>query len=95
MSRDPSRRKTGREPETPSKLELAERTVRLEEKIDHISGTVNRIEDSLMDEHEELAEQVRQNERRVDKFWTIYRFMLFVVPLLVGSGGLVGYLTFF
>jgi len=79
----------------PSNAELAERTARLEEKIDHISDGVERIEESLADEHEELAEQVQQNEKRVDRFWTIYRFALFVIPLLVGGGGVVGYWALF
>ena len=79
----------------PSNTELAERTARLEEKIDHMNDSVERIEDALLEEHEELGEKVDTNEKRVNKFWTIYRFLLFAIPLIIGSGGLVGYWTLF
>lgn len=79
----------------PSNSELAERTARIEEKVDHISEAVDRIEDDLVEKHDELAEDVEENEKRVNEFWTIYRFLLYTIPLLVGSGGLVGYWALF
>jgi len=96
MSRsDSSPRGDGeRAPGAPSNSELAERTARLEQKIDHISNAVERIEDSLAEEHEELAKQVAQNEKRVNRFWSIYRFFLYMVPLVVGMSG-VSYVAFF
>jgi hypothetical protein len=78
----------------PSNAELAERTARLEQKIDHITGAVDRIENTLENEHDSLAEQVSQNTQRVNRFWSIYRFCLYMLPLLLGTGS-VGYWTLF
>lgn len=96
MSRsDPDFRGEGdRAPGAPSNAELAERTARLEQKIDHIGEAVDRIEKSLANEHDDLAEQVAQNERRVNRFWSIYRFCLYMMPLVLGTGG-VSYWAFF
>lgn len=96
MSRDETdtRSDGGHAAGAPSNAELAERTARLEQKIDHISDAVNRIENSLAKEHDELAEQVAQNERRVNRFWSIYRFFLYMMPLVLGTGG-VSYWAFF
>lgn len=95
MSRSDSNSQTDdRARGAPSNAELGERTARLEQKIDHISEGVKRIETSLAEEHDDLAEQVAQNERRVNRFWSIYRFFLYMVPLVLGTSG-VSYVAFF
>jgi hypothetical protein len=84
---DGDRRRRG----APSNAELAERTARLEQKIDHISDSVDRIEGKLIEEHEELTERVDDTERKADRFWTIYRFILYLIPLVLGTGGAASY----
>jgi len=95
MSRDEpdTRSDGGRATGAPSNAELGERTARLEQKIDHITGAVDRIENTLENEHDSLAEQVSQNRRRADRFWSIYRFFLYMMPLVLGTGG-AGYWAF-
>lgn len=79
----------------PSNAELAERTARIEEKVDHISNAVDRIEGDLVEKQDELAEDIEENETRVNRFWAIYRFALYTIPIVVGSGGAVSYWMLF
>ena len=65
------------------------------EKVDHISNAADRIEDDLLDKHDDLAEDIEQNEKRVNRFWAIYRFAMYTIPIVVGSGGAVSYWMLF
>jgi len=78
--------------DVPSNVELAQRTARVEEKIDAQADTLGRIETALVEDHEDLADQVEQNDRRVTPVYTAWRFGKYALPVLgtlIGSlGGL-------
>jgi len=78
--------------DAPSNVELAQRTARVEEKIDAQGDTLGRIETALVEDHEDLAEQVAENDRRVTPVYTAWRFGKYALPVLgtlIGSlGGL-------
>lgn len=84
-----------RQPGVPSKSELGERVARVEEQVDHIAETVDRIEDDITGNQADLAETVEKNEHRARRFWTIYRFFIYALPLVVGTGGVLSYLALF
>jgi len=66
----------------PSNVELAERTARVEEKIDAQGDTLERIETALVDDHEDLAEQVDENDQRITPVYQAYRLGKYVLPVL-------------
>lgn len=78
--------------DAPSNVELAQRTARVEEKIDAQGDTLGRIETALIEDHEELAAQVEKNDRRVTPVYTAWRFGKYALPvlgtLIGGLGGL-------
>lgn len=78
MSTDPKK--------APSKARLAERTARVEEKVDHIDETTDRIEEKIDENLAELELAVEENERRVDRFWSIYRLSRWGIPIAVSAG---------
>lgn len=74
----------------PSNSELAERTARIEEQVDHVADTVDRIETTISDDLEETEEQVEANAERVASMWTAYRLARWGIPV---AGTLVGALA--
>jgi len=79
----------------PSNVELAERTARVEEKIDAQADTLGRIETALVEDHEDLEEQVRENDRRVTlvyQAWRLGKYGLPVLGTLVGAAAGMGVL---
>jgi hypothetical protein len=79
--------------DAPSKVELAERTARIEEQVEHVSETVDRIETNLTEQHEDLVEDVEQNATRVSRLWTYYRIGRWIIPIGVAIAGTVGTLA--
>jgi hypothetical protein len=77
---------TDRRRPAPSNAKLAERTGRIEERVEHIDESVTRIEEKLDEDLDELAETVEKNEKRAGRFWEIYRFSRWGIPLLVSAG---------
>ena len=74
----------------PSNVELAERTARIEEHVEHVSETVERIETNLNDQHEDLVEDVEENGFRVGRLWMYYRVGRWIIPIGVAVGGTIG-----
>lgn len=77
----------------PTNAELAERTARIEQKVENVEGTVDRIEGRLINEHEELEKQVQDNKAKIRPVHTAYRFSRWIAPLMVGGGGVLGVLA--
>jgi len=65
----------------PSNAELAQRTARIEEQVDHVADTVDRIETRVTDEQDELAEAVEENGEKVGTLWTCYRLGRWAIPV--------------
>jgi hypothetical protein len=79
--------------DAPSNVELAERTARIEEQVGHVSETVDRIETNLNEQHEDLVEDVEENQVRVSRLWTYYRLGRWIIPIGVALGGAIGTLS--
>lgn len=79
--------------DVPSNSELAERTVRIEEQMDHVVETVDRIDERITDEQEEIEEIVEDNAEKVGTMWAAYRFTRWFVPvagsIAAGLGALI------
>jgi t-SNARE complex subunit (syntaxin) len=75
----------------PTNHQLAQRTQRIETQVKHVSETVDRIENNIEDNQEEIVEKVEANSEKVEEIWTVYRFSRWVVPIIAGSGGLYGF----
>lgn len=69
----------------PSNSELTQRITRVEEKIDHQSETLDRIEQQLSDDHQDLTERLERMEPRHKRLWHTYQAGKWLIA--VGSGG--------
>lgn len=74
----------------PSNSELAERTARIEENVRHVAETVDRIEESLVDEQKEIAEQVDDNSQKVATVYTYHQVVKYGLPVLGAVGSFLG-----
>lgn len=77
----------------PTNAELAERMARVEQDVSHVSETVDRIEERVTDDHDDLAEQVEENTERTASLWAAYRlgkWGLPVVGTLLGAAAAAG-----
>lgn len=81
--------------EPPSRHELDGRMLKLEQNVEYVKESVDRIEDNISENQEEMSEKVDQIENKVDKLWHGYILLRYLVPILVGGGGIASYLTFF
>lgn len=77
--------------EIPSNYELSKRTARMEQQIDYIANSVDRIENDLSENQQEIMGKVDEMEDKVDTIWHAYVLARFLFPVLVGSGGIAGY----
>lgn len=69
-----------RRPGAPSNTELAERTARIEEQVEHVADTVDRIEERLDDDLAEQMDVVETNRKRTESMWTAYRIARWTLP---------------
>lgn len=65
----------------PSNSQLAERTARVEAKIDAQADTLDRIETAITSDQAEIAEQVEQNDERITPIYAAYRFSKYALPV--------------
>jgi len=76
----------------PSNHELAQRTARIEEQVNHVAETVDRIENSLDDDLADVAEDVEEVEKQIEglqpehtRMWLVYQAAKWSIA--GGSGG--------
>lgn len=75
--------------EIPSNVELSDRTIRMEQELGEVSETVQRIENRLTDDYEELEETVEEHDEKVETLWTYHQVFRFALPLLGALGSLI------
>lgn len=73
----------------PSNHDLAQRTARIEERVEHVADTVDRIEQSVVEDQVELEEQVDENADKIGDLYPAYRFARWAVPISVAAAGAV------
>lgn len=69
----------------PSNTKLAQRTARIETEVAHVSETVERIEDKLDEDTEEIEESLATTQKKTARMWAIYQFGKYALP----TGGTV------
>lgn len=74
----------------PSNPELAERVVRVEEQMDHVVETVDRIENRLTEQHSNLEDAVANNTEDTAKLKSKYRLVKWVVGTTIALLGTIG-----
>lgn len=79
--------------DVPTNVQLAERTARIEENLEHVGDTVDRIESRLDEQHEELVDDVEGNQDKIDQMWPAYRVGKYLIPLGIAVGGTLGALS--
>ncbi|GKZ14886.1 hypothetical protein [Haladaptatus sp. T7] len=72
-------------PGIPSNTQLAERMARVEEKLDHTTDVLERIDTSLNEEMDDIESRVEEIEPWSMRFRFLYRGGKWVVGLLAGS----------
>lgn len=75
---DPERQTQGQG--SPSNSELHARLTGLEENVGHVVETVDRIEARMEADHEDLAERVEMNERKVRPVHTAFQVCKYGLP---------------
>ena len=79
--------------DAPSNSELAQRTARIEEQVDHVRETVDRIEARLQDQHDEIIGEVQENSDEIEKFNTAYKAAKWLIPTGIALGAATGALA--
>jgi tetrahydromethanopterin S-methyltransferase subunit G len=75
---------------TPSNSELAERTARIEANVEHVAKTVDRIEEQVATDHDELGERIEENSEKVETVYTYHQAIRYGLPLLGAAGSFLG-----
>lgn len=76
--------------DVPSNPELAERMIRVEEQIDHVVETVDRIDDRLTEEHSDLEEEVASNTEDTAELKSSHRLLKWGIATGIALMGVVG-----
>lgn len=71
----------------PSNANLSQRMERLEANVEHVVDSVDRIEASVTEDHDELAARVEENEEKVQPVHTGYRVAKWALPIVTGMAG--------
>lgn len=74
----------------PSNSELAERTARIEQEVHHVAETVERIEERVVDEQDDLEARVEENEEKVATVYVYHKAVRYGVPILGAAGSFFG-----
>lgn len=80
--------------DVPSRYELAKAQAKTQRDIEYVKASVDRIEENIVTNQDDLTEQIEELNHQVGKMWSVYLFARWAIPLIVGSGGIVGYITF-
>lgn len=76
--------------DVPTNPELAERVVRVEEQMDHVVETVDRIDDRLTDQQDDLEEAVASNSRDTTMLKSKYRLAKWIVGTVIAFLAMTG-----
>lgn len=69
----------------PSNTELAQRTARIEEKIDHQSEQIEDLAETLEDDLEQQRQRIEEIQPQHQRLWITYQGARWI--LAIGSGG--------
>ncbi|MBZ6496027.1 hypothetical protein [Natrinema longum] len=73
----------------PSNHELSERMTQIEQKLDHVTELLERMETDLEEDLDVVEEDLEELRPKTSRLWLIYKGGKWTTGLLVGSG-LVG-----
>lgn len=76
---DSRERRPYRNGSPPSNTELAERTARIEEQIDHVADVVDDLDEKLDGELDDVTETQETLKTRQERLWTGYRLARWAV----------------
>lgn len=77
----------------PSNSKLAERTARIEAQVDHVAQTVDRIEEAVDEDTNEIEALAENNAKKIRPMWFAYLLIKWGLPAgatVVGTGAALG-----